>query len=1821
MRSFLRLVLLVGGAGLHLSAQVFLDEHATRTTMVKDRTTVSLAVENKLKRPVDATLRVEWLRPNDTVAGSAQQAARLAPEHSEFSIALPLPAGPIDARLLRLRYTIIPATRNYTAFEIVSGILSLVHIDPYSFSLKVAGTMGARPGRPLELRVLASHPATHEPIAQVHVEAEGAASTTDKTGWAVLKVPLPKDYDGEDLTVSGRLGDFTQTAELSSLVLARGQIRIEVDKPLYQPGQTMHVRTLALDSGGLAYAAEKQEIRVLDEQGNPAHVASVTSSKYGIGWTDWAIPSNAKAGKYSIQVNPDNVEGPFTREVEIRPYELPSFRVSAQSTRAYYLPGEAATAELKAEYLFGKPVPHANARVEQGDGQKTVWRGQLDAAGMAQALLPLDERALAPNDNFSDKHYVAFVTDPTTNRTEQRQFDVRLSRTKLHMYVVRREAGTSGARLYVSTYFPDGRPAPAAMVRASGGGECTTNRFGVCAIDLPAGADAFKLYATMPTGDRSETLDEQADEEAALVLETEHALYRKGSTVRCRISTRDKGGSVLLLAWNVRQEIVFSRLVTTANGEATVEIPYQPRFGQRLALAATGGDANAFDSKEVLFPGAAAFQVTATPAKHTYRPGESARIDFHASSQAALGIAIVDESVLERAETDAMGQRPEWWSWHDGSATVGGISQAELLQLDPAKIDSDFELLARALMSQPPALVETDNWLELTQTAFSGRDSRRLTPLERQLDAQYQQAFDYPRDEHGLYSLRFGLNSLRDSWGRPYFPVFSTHGSEDVLCIQSAGPDRQKGTKDDYCALRIARPWFGLYQALIKKALAAKPDFPASEDEFNRELASSGILFPALRDHWGNQLHVAVSYSGPQRDIGIKSAGPDGKWDTPDDVSVANFSGSYFSDTGEAIRRALEAATPFPLNTDDAMRALRAGGVHFDTLRDPWGHALSLSVHLEEQFTDSISFYNYAEYGGSLEPRQKATPVKIRFAVAEIKSDGPDGVHGTSDDFTLLNFAHLLTESPTPTTSASPAVGKGATGAASIAGVVQDQREAGVAGASVYLDGVPQSETDANGVYMLAGVPAGVYELNIRRMGFQSYVLAHVPAIAGQVTQADAVLQVGSVSQTVQLSATASSRPDSKIATPRVREYFPETLYWQPELITDGKGNASVNVKLADSVTTWKVKLVASTLDGAVSEGAADIRAFQPFLVDLDVPPVLTQGDRITVPVPVRNYLERAQTVHVTATTTAGLTASAAVDQPGRIAASTSGDALLHLRAAASDAAAKVKVTAVSERASDAVEKAVLIHPDGQLFERSTTDLIAGTGDLTATLPTQAIAGSVHAEVRLYPNVVSRIVEAMAVLLEQPAGCGEQVVSTAYPNLLFLRALKQAGIKSPKLEAKALRNLQLGYERLLRYQADSGAFTYWGRDDVDLALTAYVLRFLRGAQEFITVDGDRVQRAQNWLADRKPADERSKIWQLEGLGGSKVLSTFDMDERLAELARTASRFNDPYAVAQFASAAMEAGNAEVARDSIHALVAAAQPDEGATFWSLVANTPFHGWGHSGQVETTAVVVRALALWHKQQPNDAASAEALRRGTLYLLRNAAARGGWYTGQATVQALLALLETWHKTGAAGAAHFTIRVDGSVAGEMETNRNNSEEPLKLDVSRFVHPGRENRVTVTTSSSGQTIEAQFAASWYESWTDDRQAADLRLESRFDHAEAAVNDAITCRVTVSRPNFRGYGMLLARIGLPPGSEVDRGTLAAAMADPKSSVDSYEVAPDSVTFYVWPRAADSVFSFVFRPRFAADAKSAESALYDYYNPDDRAVLTPQLFRVLKENVR
>ncbi len=1813
-------------------AQVSVVEPATRAVLVDGRTTISLAVRNDASQALDARIRLRWLNPAGEVNGETWRNATLPRGESAVSIAHPL-CRKCEPMAERLEYAVYPGARNYTAFALFTGMLSFPRIADYAFTLGVLTAGMPRPNRPFEVRVLAANPVTGRPVQGVTVETEKSSAITDPDGVALLRVQREEDDDTIDVTA--KIGDFTATGSSTPMPNLQDTIHGYTDKPIYQPGQTMHVRILAVGGDGDAKADEDYEIRIVNDSDDLVFSAQVTTSRFGVASTDWEIPDNAESGKYEIRLKTDDTDRYFLRAVSVRRYELPSFRVTVAPDRPFYLPGQTVQVEVRGEYLFGKPVTGGKVRIaEADDEEENVAEGTLDANGHCTVTLKTKVE-IDENRKFEDLHFIAFLTDPSTNRTEQRKFDVRVSHEPVHVYAARMESNREGRRLYVTTYSPDGKPLRSDVEVANKGavlGTGKTNRFGVTRIDLPPADDTEDLEARVRTADGLRArLDFSFNlPQSAIWLRTARTLYRVGEAVKCSIGSAVPDRQVHLIAANQRQEVVFTKSLRLTGGRAEVEIPYEKRFGRALDIGVASGAESETASRKVYFPGPGDLMVKAAPAKAEYRPGDTATIQFQASAEAALGIAVVDQSVLERAATDSALGRPGWFEDYDQrDSGIGAITESDLANLDPAKLDDDLQLQAEVLSQWWGQFVNSsDDAMETARQAFAAAGAKALAPVASALDRHYLETLEYPRDDASFQRIAgYNFRSVLDPWLQPFYTRFSIERTDAVLSFLSAGSDKKFGTADDFEVLSVRRRWFAAYESLIRQALRPYKDYPASPEEFLRVVESAGIRFEALRDPWGSAMRVEIAYSQQTRQIRVLSAGPDRAFGTEDDFLVAEFSGSYFAATEAAIDRILEAAPEFPRTEEEFRALLSKSAVDLDSLRDPWGRAYYLVFRNDDSFTDQVQEFSYAEFGGATEKRKQVTPIKLTRLTLEIRSIGQDGVRGTYDDFAIAVFRRLV-RTPQPAEPAIPekAAQPAATlsGRGTIAGKVMDQAGVAVPGVEVKLDDQYAARTNQSGEFIFRGVPPGKYRLSCNVAGFQKTVLDAIPVADRHVTRADLVLQLGTVTETVTVeaatvslqteSASLSSVVGGTLSTPRVREYFPETLYWQPELVTDAAGRASVRVKLADSVTTWHVAVIGSTLDGRIAEGSADIRAFQPFLADLDVPQMLTAGDEISLPVPIRNYLDRAQKVSVTAQVPPELRLLEAVRQPGVVAPSSSGNAVLTLRAEAAAKRALVRVTAVGGSVSDAIEKPTGIHPDGERRELAASAVMESGRALPLAIPAGALAGSIHGELKIYPSLLARILEAMEVLLERPWGCGEQTISSTYPNLLLLKALKQAGLEDEPLSARAVKNLLAGYQRLLRYQDDDGGFTYWGHGDANLALTAYALTFLTDAQAFISVDEDRVANARQWLAKRTAADPAGAAVRMRALAHTRPKGAEDPDLWLGELARKAAEFGDPYAMATYALAAIEANKPELAGPTVDQLRRLAQDERGAAYWALSANTPFHGWGRCGQVETTALVVSALARWRKAGHTEAALDTLIDRGALFLLHNADAGGAWGTSQATVGALTALLDTWSNDDGAKAAQVDVRVNGASAGKVTLPAGRAvRAPLVVDVSRLMRAG-DNEVTLA-GFGPRALQVQLTAVWYEAWVQKRPAKDFDMRVRFNALAAAVNQAVACDVTISRPAFRGYGMMIAEVGLPPGAEVDRGVLEELIEDGKNGVDSYEVAPDHVTFYVWPRASDVKFSFLFRPRYAMKARAAQSVVYDYYNPDERVVLAPERFAV------
>jgi len=251
----------------------------------------------------------------------------------------------------------------------------------------------------------------------------------------------------------------------------------------------------------------------------------------------------------------------------------------------------------------------------------------------------------------------------------------------------------------------------------------------------------------------------------------------------------------------------------------------------------------------------------------------------------------------------------------------------------------------------------------------------------------------------------------------------------------------------------------------------------------------------------------------------------------------------------------------------------------------------------------------------------------------------------------------------------------------------------------------------------------------------------------------------------VQLPADESEQAVGAQA-PRLRQYFPETLYWAPEIVTDESGFASLEIPMADSITTWRLTALASSQDGRLGFTTRGIRVFQDFFVDIDLPVALTQGDEISIPVGVFNYLPEAQQVRLMVEQEPWFEL---LESPPR----SGGGAEQTLTIASNDIEVVYfpirvlkfgrqgfQVTAWGERArsetgpstGDAIRREVNVVPDGKEIRLTESDWLHESKGIGIEIPLEAVPETPYVEVKIYPGVMAQAVEGLEKILRLPHG-------------------------------------------------------------------------------------------------------------------------------------------------------------------------------------------------------------------------------------------------------------------------------------------------------------------------------------------------------------------------------------------------------------------------------------------------------------------------------------
>ncbi|PYX93084.1 MAG: hypothetical protein DMG67_05200 [Acidobacteria bacterium] len=1551
--------------------------------------------------------------------------------------------------------------------------------------------------------------------------------------------------------------EFTQGVRIEDKV----SILLTTEKPIYQPGQTIHVRALALDRADHDAAADRNLVfEVEDSRGNKVFKKQTQTDKFGVASAEFGLADEVNLGTYHLRALMGEPDQPPTNTAEIalnvEKYVLPKFKVAIDfsgkdsATKRGYRPGDHVTGTVHANYFFGKPVEGGEVTVK-GSGMDVAMfeagtaHGKTDKDGAYHFDLKLPEYfAGHPLSQGAARVLIEATVKDSASHAETRGEPITVSESSLVITAVP-EGGTLIPNLenqiFVLASYPDGTPAPNAelKIHASGNGaqSATTDEGGVAVIAISAGAGAktLEIDATDKEGNHASSKVElqSRDGEDQILLRTERAVYHAGDRIHLKVFSTKKRGTAYVDIVKEGQTML-TRDLEIENGQAELSITASAAMAGTVDFNAYlfGSDARPIgDHRLVFVQPADELKIETIADNKVYKPGDEARISFRVTNgrgegvSAALGLQVVDEAVFALAE-----KQP-------GFAKVFFYLEQEVMK-PRYEIHSIGMPEVVGMQEEGPA--------EKSQAERRDRAARALfSATEMVNNNKFETEFgrSVPADKYPEYAQRY----------RAHFMTRMRRLAETLSLRYARNPG-----EDD------------LVKVATKMMRAGDPQL---RDDWNNNVRIEPVAWDP------NKMHYLLEVQR-RKMVGNASSGANAI-----DVNIEHdrgpfnhrgeISGTAIDQWGRALEGATVKVRDLATNKTRTTR-VNANG-QFRLVALPAGDYQVEVSTTSESITNSLR----------LDPRDRAVlSVFLRSEPAETLATVSDRVN--------VNGANEMVEVE-----------------AEEGGRFLDQRK---------VKEMPMNGRDALALMTLAPVP---------------------PRGSAQAVELKADTAA------VNTSSAMLAKQESGSSAPRVRSYFPEALYINPEIITDKEGRASIVIPMADSITTWRMAMLASTAHGALGSATSSLKVFQDFFVDLDLPVTLTQGDRVSIPVAIYNYAGGRGDVNLElkdddwyslvddkAEKTAQVESGSVGGTQFTLEAKRIGKFKLTLSA---------RMKGAADRA-DIVVREIEVIPNGREQTQVFNGRLESVVEHEVNFPATSIPDASKIFVRLYPGPLSQVVEGMDSILQMPGGCFEQTSSSTYPNVLALDYMKRTGKLTPEVHAKAEGYIANGYQRLLTFEVPGGGFSWFGQAPANKILTAYGLMEFYDMSKVYEVDSNVIQRTQQWLAGQQQEDGSWKpdtyfinegattrfntdalritayiAWSLENTGYSgpavekakeyvaKHMSGGYSNSGAAGSNAKSSGKVDAYTLAVVANFAADYGkDAGFTAQALQLLLDARTEKDEQAWWSA-DETSVYATGESATVETTGLAVQALLKWGQ------ASGTA-RKALTYLASKKDASGTWGTTQATIMALRALLLATDKGAADVHGTLEVLLNGKPVEKLVLTRENND-LLHQFVFKDLAAKGANDVEIRFNGKGG-LAYQVVGSYFLPWDEKPASEPLSIDVAYDRTRLSQDDIATATATIKNNLTKTANMVMVDLGIPPGFDLLSEDLQAyqekSVGMKSGRLEKFsQTATQAILYFDSFAPGDTVkLHFRLRAKYPIRARTFRSRVYEYYDPQVSSIARP-----------
>lgn len=669
------------------------------------------------------------------------------------------------------------------------------------------------------------------------------------------------------------------------------------------------------------------------------------------------------------------------------------------------------------------------------------------------------------------------------------------------------------------------------------------------------------------------------------------------------------------------------------------------------------------------------------------------------------------------------------------------------------------------------------------------------------------------------------------------------------------------------------------------------------------------------------------------------------------------------------------------------------------------------------------------------------------------------------------------------------------------------------------------------------------------------------------------------------ITAETPRAEEARAHEPDTRRDMPEAGYWLPAIVTGDDGKATVAIPMPDTTTMWRLTARGCTPETLVGEATAQALTRKEFFVDVRLPAVVREGDRVRVLTHVHNLTDYAGPVEVrlAMSDANGVFAeqSRQIDVAPGAAAGVPFDAV----AVMSLPAVEVRVTAVGGLHSDALVTSLSVLPWGLEYADQGGGVARGDARMFLNLPDGPAYEHRWLTVSVGPVLQNAIVDMaldgrvpVAVTARSRAhppmpphdGYGASTGSELLAVLSGLDYARRHAISATVHERLQQRSRAL-IATLVASQRQDGAWPWHAGGDgtADWAATARAYWALAAARDAgLAVHPDTLAAATGYLENRFrgfPANDND--------GKAAVLHALSVNNR-ADFAHANRLYRERNglsnaALAYAALAFINLERREMAAELTELLVAraAVASDAGIARAHWEHGVQSHAWLQD-DLETTALILLALARVDPASPTAEAAAQ-------YLLRQ---RGcfGFRPAKARGPAVHALA-TYYSEGIEAAADFriTLSVNGHELARIGSDRNASTQRFAVP-AEMLEDG-ENTVAFTMAGRGAYTYAgtllgfsrdiEDPQSWVRPRIQARHYYHRRLEYRGREISARSTSPVRhlehgqrteVHLSFSSNHYPGY--LIVEEPLPAGAMLVEGS-------PSGNFTHYTVDAGRITFF------------------------------------------------------